>query len=126
MAVQEIEAFFEGHKACFEQQDVQGIMTNHMDASLFWDQGGGSLKGRNEIRGWFSMMFSIWTINRADYELAMIRCDEKLASCAVFWQLEGHEQDNPEVEKKNRMRVTYCLEKTEEGWKIWHAHSSEC
>jgi ketosteroid isomerase-like protein len=126
MAVQEVEAFFEAHKAYFENRDVQGIMSNHLDASLFWDQGGGNLKGRNEIRGWFSLMFGLWNIKSADYELAMIRCNEKLASCAVIWTLEGHEEGNPEAYKKACLKVTYCLEKTEQGWKIWHAHSSEC
>lgn len=124
-ASNEIEAFFEQHKSYFENRDLQGIMSNHLDASLFWDQAGDSLKGRNEIRGWFNLMLTPWAIKKARYEIAMIRCDERLASCAVFWTLEGHEEGNDQAYRKVQIRVTYCLEKTLQGWKIWHAHSSE-
>ena len=100
-------------------------MTHHQDASIFWDQGGESMKGRNEIRGWFTMMFGLWEIDQANYEIAMIRGNEKLVSCALFWTLEGHEEGKPEAVKKVQLKVTYCLEKSELGWRIWHAHCSE-
>ena len=125
MVSKEIEAFFEQHKNYFLKRDIQGVMTNHLDASLFWDQSGDSMKGRNEIRGWFTMMFSLWEIDQVNYEIAMLRSNEKMASCALFWTLSGHEEGKPEVEKKVQLKATYCLEKGENGWKIWHAHCSE-
>ncbi|MRI31857.1 hypothetical protein EOPP23_02455 [Endozoicomonas sp. OPT23] len=125
MVSKEIEAFFEQHKKYFEKRNIQGVMTHHLDASLFWDQSGESMKGRNEIRGWFTMMFGLWEISKVDYEIAMLRTNDKMATCALFWSLEGHEEGEPEVTKTVQLKVTYCLEKSELGWKIWHAHCSE-
>ena len=125
MTTNEIETFFTTHKRFFETKDIQGIMSNHMDASLFWEQTAGTLIGRNEIRGWFNMMFGLWDIHSADYEIVMVRADEQYSSCALLWNLTGALKETPDQEQTFSMRVSYCLQKSEEGWKIWHAHSSQ-
>ena len=54
----DLEAFFQKHAEYYRHLDVAGIVSHYQDASLFWEACGSNLKGRDEIRGWFNIMFS--------------------------------------------------------------------
>ena len=59
-----------------------------------------------------------------DLEVAAHRIKADSAICACFWKIRCCEEGSEEGMKTMAVRATYCLEKTPEGWKIWHVHGS--
>lgn len=120
----ELKQFFNHHAQCYKQRDVDGILSKYSDASLFWEACGSNLKGKDEIHGWFSIMFSRWVVESIEYDILAHRIHDDLACCACLWKIRCGEEGNEESMQDVSMRATYCLEKTDSGWKIWHVHGS--
>ena len=59
-----------------------------------------------------------------EFELAAHRVKENMAVCACYWKVRCCEEGAEEGKKSMALRATYCLEKTDQGWKIWHVHGS--
>ena len=120
----ELLQFFDHHAECYRQRDVGGILSKYSDASLFWEACGSNLKGKDEIHGWFSIMFNHWQVESMEYDILAQRVRDDLACCACLWKIRCGEENSDEPLQDVTMRATYCLEKTDHGWKIWHVHGS--
>ena len=120
----DLDAFFQQHAQYYRTCDATGIMNHYHDASLFWEACGSNLKGRDEIHGWFSIMFNRWDVESIELELVAHRVKGDMACCVCFWKLRCCEEGAEEGMRSVLLRATYCLEKIDEKWKIWHVHGS--
>ncbi len=124
MAHSELEAFFSEHAEYYRTSDAAGIMNHYADASLFWEACGSSLKGKDEIHGWFGIMFNRWQVESIDFEIVANRLNDGMACCACFWKIRCCEDQSDDGMENVTVRATYGLENRGDGWKIWHVHGS--
>ncbi len=124
MSRQEIEAFIHAHASFLHNQDIDAILHHYSDASLFWEACGSNLKGKDEIRCWFEAMFEKYHIESINYDIVALRYNQNMASCAVIWDISGCHDEEGDPTPGERVRATYCLEKADQGWRLWHVHGS--
>jgi uncharacterized protein (TIGR02246 family) len=122
----QVQKVFEGYKTAVFEKDVEAFLGHYTeDIHIFDMWGKWSYKGiqawREMVTGWFGSLGDERVV--VDFDDVQINCTDDIAVAHAYVTFKALSSDGKELRSMNN-RLTLALKRTNNGWKVFHEHSS--